>query len=84
MYPIIILGPQISPTDIKITAVNATCVSMSWEPPEYPNGQITGYKVGYNYYRYTNSQADLCHIYKVSVSGSLFRFTDTTYMCNMV
>ncbi|XP_067932743.1 receptor-type tyrosine-protein phosphatase delta-like [Watersipora subatra] len=38
------LRPQIAPTDVSIQADNSSCVTVSWEPPLWPNGKITGYQ----------------------------------------
>ena len=40
-----ILGPQIAPTSVGIRVDNSTCVTLSWQPPQWPNGPITGYQV---------------------------------------
>ncbi|XP_067932699.1 phosphatidylinositol phosphatase PTPRQ-like [Watersipora subatra] len=38
------LRPQIAPTEVSIQADNSSCVTISWKPPQWLNGVITGYK----------------------------------------
>ncbi|XP_067932624.1 receptor-type tyrosine-protein phosphatase delta-like [Watersipora subatra] len=37
-------GPQIAPTNVSVQADNSSCVTVSWKPPLWPNGRITGYQ----------------------------------------
>lgn len=41
----IVLGPQISPQNVKLTEGNESCVTLEWESVEFSNGDIAGYKV---------------------------------------
>jgi len=36
------VAPQISPTDVEVTAIDQNCVRVSWGPVEYPNGPKSG------------------------------------------
>ncbi|XP_067932596.1 phosphatidylinositol phosphatase PTPRQ-like [Watersipora subatra] len=38
------LRPQITPTNVSIQADNSSCVTISWKPPQWPNGVISGYQ----------------------------------------
>ena len=41
----LITGPQVAPLGYTLTNTSSSCVQMSWSPPQYPNGGITGYMV---------------------------------------
>ena len=38
-------GPQLAPLNASLTSNHPECITMSWDPPRYPNGQIQYYEV---------------------------------------
>lgn len=38
------LAPQVGPTSVSLFSTSPYCVMLGWQPPSYPNGEITGYK----------------------------------------
>lgn len=40
------IGPYDSPQSVSLTAINSSCVHMTWKSPDSPNGPITSYQVG--------------------------------------
>ena len=47
MFPVIINGVTVAYT---VSVINDTSINITWSPPSYPNGDITGYivRVGTN------------------------------------
>ena len=44
----IFIGPQRAPRSVTLSVNNASCVTLTWSPPPWPNGDITGYEVRLN------------------------------------
>ena len=44
----VFIGPQKAPRSVTLSANNASCVTLTWTPPRWPNGNITQYEVGVN------------------------------------
>ena len=42
-------APQLGPSVTGMTAINSTCVQLSWSAPQFPN-RLLGYRVGGNIY----------------------------------
>ena len=40
-----VLAPQFKSATVSLTTNSSTCVQMTWEPPQYLGGIITGYEV---------------------------------------
>ncbi|XP_067932609.1 receptor-type tyrosine-protein phosphatase U-like [Watersipora subatra] len=38
------IRPQLYPTSVSSMVNNSTCITLSWQPPRWPNGPITGYQ----------------------------------------
>ena len=54
--------PQKAPRLVALSANNASCVTLTWSPPEWPNGDITGYEVSVNktsFFKITQHQVNI-------------------------
>ena len=51
----VLLGPQKAPRSVTLSVNNASCVTLTWSPPEWPNGDITRYEVSLNISYLTNT-----------------------------